>query len=361
MITYDDKTEGILELEGRFILPLFSDCESATFKASYIVASDIKCKGKITALFDLIVLGNIYVSEIDVKGKFVCLGNCEVQGSIVVQNEIWANDIQAMSIETRDKIIAQDVDAETIIADDGMIIGKILAVEKLAKSEKNILCGETAYGAGKISANSIITVEPLDLDDGEDAVISPNKYVSGSMEEQIVPANNNTIMQTNLISYGETEYAPQGNYKDFLEQLSRNSYDEDKKIKFARWANHLSEAESIIQTGIDEQTNLAILIWLSEITGSEYFKSWDKISELYNAFERHFKNMIHMDKNSVDCVIENYSDWLEVLAILNRFGRYMEDRVYDIAYELVVSNLGLKAKFVSERLLEKGWKTHGEQ
>jgi hypothetical protein len=98
MTIYDDKSKGVIESGGRFILPVFIPCDEVTFKASYIVTSNVKCNGKITALFDLVALGDMDAAELDVKGRFVCLGNCNISGSMVVQNEIWANDLHATSI-----------------------------------------------------------------------------------------------------------------------------------------------------------------------------------------------------------------------------------------------------------------------
>ena len=136
MTTFDDKTKGTIESGRRFILPTFNQCDEATFKASYIVTSDVKCDGKITALFDLIVLGSIEAAELDVKGRFICLGKCDVSGTILVQNEIWVNDVRAKNIETNDRIFAQEIDVETIIANGSIVVGKILAVEKLAKRDR---------------------------------------------------------------------------------------------------------------------------------------------------------------------------------------------------------------------------------
>ena len=356
MTTYDDKTKSIIKSDGRFVLPLFSECEDTTFKASYIVASDVNCKGKITALFDLIVLGNLEATELDVKGRFMCLGNCEVSGSIIVQNEIWVNNVRAANIETRDKIIAQDVDGDTIIADGGIVIGKILAVENLAKSDKNILCGETAYGAGKVVAKTIITGEPLDLDDGEDSVVSPDVYTPVNSSELPFP----TLESTDILLRGKTEYEPNENYNGFLELLITITNDDENKAKFTRWKNVLNEAETTFQIGIGEHTNIATLIWLSEIIGSVYFKNWNSIDHLFKTFENHFMTLVKTDKNSVGCTISSYDEWLDALIALNRFGALINGDVYNVAYELVIANLGLKTKFVAERLNEKGWETHAE-
>ena len=360
MTTYDDRTEEAIECGGRFILTAFRPCTEVTFKASYIVASDIKCDGKVTALFDLVVLGDIEAAELEVNGRFVCLGKCEVSGSIIVQYDIWANDVRAANIETHDGIVAQAIDSDTIVADGRIVVGRILAVGRLAKSEKNILCGETAYGAGKVAANTVITGEPLDLDDGEEAVISPRIYIPSAIQSQPASASAVATEPAGLISHGETEYAPLGDLKGYLDFLTSAAYEDETKAKFARWASVLGEAETVCRSGIRKYTNVAMVIWLAEIAGSEYFRNWDKIDHLFDAFESHFKGMIQRDRNGIGCAIRSYSEWLEALAVLSRYGALIDGTVYSVAFELVVSNLGLKAKFVSERLDEKGWEAHAE-
>ena len=359
MTTYDDKTMNVMESGRRFILPTFKQCDEATFKASYIVASDVKCDGKITALFDLIVLGSIEAAELDVKGRFVCLGKCEVSGTILVQNEIWVNDVRAKNIETNDRIVAQEIDGETITADGSIIVGKILAVEKLAKSEKNILCGETAYGSGKVAANTIITGEPLDLDDGEEAIVSPSIYTPSAAQTQSVAASSKSSKQVDIIAYGETEYAPRGNFRGYLDFLISVAYDDESKDKYTRWRVVLEEAERVCQSGIGGYSNIALVIWLTEINNSSYFKNWEKITDLFDTFEKHFKCLVEDSGDFVTCSIDSYGDWLEALSILSRFGALIEGTVSCTAFVLVVSNLGLKAKFVSDRLNEKGWQANG--
>jgi hypothetical protein len=357
MTTYDDKTNGAIESGRNFILPDFTPCDEVTFKASYVIASDIKCVGKIIALFDLVVLGSLEASEVDIKGRFVCLGNCKVSGSIIVQNEIWVNNIQAEKIEVHERIVAEEIEGSTIFADGSILVGKILAVKKFAFSHKNIICGETAYGAGRIAANTVITGEPLDLDNGVEAIISPSTYIPNITQSEL-PAIEVATETTTLISYGEMEYAPLGDFRGYLDFLISASCDNDEKVKFNRWKNTLNEAETTLQSGIDSYINVAILIWLTEIVASDYFKNWKKIFELFDAFENHFKKVVHTDKNAIKCFIESYNEWLGALTILNRYGALIDNTVYDVVFEMVVSNLGIKAKFISERFNEKGWKIH---
>ena len=162
MIIYDDKTPNAITSGTQLLISSSHSSEDVTFRASYIVSSDLTCQGKVTALFDLFVFGDVHADEIEVKGRFICMGHCIVTGAIVVQNDIWCEDVQAASITCHDRIVAQSIDVDTIIADGSIIIGKTLAIEQKAQTNQNVICGETAYGAGRIIASSILTAEPLD-------------------------------------------------------------------------------------------------------------------------------------------------------------------------------------------------------
>ena len=98
MAVYDDKTSGIIKAGDRdncFIISNVKSRTEAIFKASYIVASSLRISGKITALFDLIVLGDVEADDIEVKGKFICMGDCTVENSIIVQDKMFVKQVKA--------------------------------------------------------------------------------------------------------------------------------------------------------------------------------------------------------------------------------------------------------------------------
>jgi hypothetical protein len=331
-----------------------------TFKASYIVVPNIKCKGKITALFDLILLGDVEAKEIEVKGKFVCLGNCVVEGSIV-SNEIWANDLNAQHVEAHDRIVAQEIDGGTIIADGSIVVGKTLAVEGFAKTDKKIICGETAYGSGKVVASTVVTGEPIDLDDGQDAVAFPNTYRPSATPAGPTQAEATHIEPLDLIVHGESRFAPSGDFSGYLDFLLSASCDEDSKPKFIRWKHTLGHAETVRKSGIDKYFDIAIVIWLAEISQSVYFKKWKSISGLYKTYENYFKGLIESNGKAISCEYDLFSEVLESLIVLCHSCEFIDKSVFGVAFGLVVSNLGLKAKFVSDRINEKGWGAHAKQ
>ena len=75
MAIYDDKTQGIIKSGNYFFINAIKSRTEAIFKASYIVGSSLHIDGKITASFDLIIVGDVEAEDIDIKGSFICLGD----------------------------------------------------------------------------------------------------------------------------------------------------------------------------------------------------------------------------------------------------------------------------------------------
>lgn len=203
MLILDDKTPNRMQSDDRFILSKIETEDDIAVKASYVIAGRVSC-GKISALFDFTVLGDIEAEEIDVKGQFVCLGECKVRGRVIVQNDIVSNSIKAEEIHCSGKVTAQKLDVETIACEETILVGKTLFVQESAQTSGNILCGETIYGAGKVVANMVVTAEEQDLDGGESAMEAPHRYspqTPASSSETAEAERRNLIQKNNYIEY----------------------------------------------------------------------------------------------------------------------------------------------------------------
>ena len=419
MAVYDDKTSGIIKAGDRdncFIISNVKSRTEAVFKASYIVASSMRISGKITALFDLIVLGDVEADDIEVKGKFICMGDCTVENSIIVQDKMFAKQVKAKNIEVHDQITAQEIDVDVIKADGNIIVGQTLATEELAFSEQNILCGETAYGAGKISANSIITVEELDMDDGVDAVVNPNIIV---FEGQNVKSG---------FDFGK-KHIDKNDYEAYFSDLWVDC-DDVMQYNIVRWRRALSEVEKIVKGKELECFDLGLLLTLTEINFSSYFKGWDTISQWWNSLFKHFNSIangeglgvekkismadftinqrVRHDKYGtgkvtgtrkasgetmadimfdggktisfkLDIAIKffslekeskytpeelkeklfiapiEYGEWLAFLSIMEMYDHMYSPNLNKILNDLLYSKIGLKTKFIEERIKDNGW------
>ena len=402
---FDDKTKGVIASGRDLIIPEVDEDEEVVFKASFLIAGDLKCVTKVTALFDLIVVGDLECNDIDVKGKLICLGNCVVHNTIDVQNEIWVNEIHASKIVCHDRIVCQGIDADRVKADGDILVGKTFAIEDRAETFQKILCGETAYGAGKIVANTIITAEPLDMDDGEDALENPFVFK---------PEGSSSALFEDL-----QQFVSNNDYLGYFKALSAIEND-DNRDKFER-AQRVFQAMNIaFPDQISEFKDVTLVLWLIEMIKSDYFLMIDHFTNLINGrettqfepkpakslaegnvvshvsfgrgivteieegqkgkyvnieFDDHgikkfpIPNSLHFFKiisekqglssleirNSVECNISGYDEWVAALTILNANKSILGDGLYDAIFDKLLSQIGLKSKFIHDRMREKGW------
>lgn len=279
MIVYDDKTEGAIAAGKQLMLADVDTLDDVTFKASFIISSDLRCKGSLSALFDLIVLGDVEAEEADIKGRFVCLGKCDIVGSLTVQNDIWAEDIQATSITCHDRIVAQSIDADSVYSEGTIIIGKTLAIKNIAETNQDIICGETAFGEGRIVALRILTSDPLDLDEGTDALEKPYSYSS-----------NYGVKRDSKFAKEVASYAQKNDYTSYLRKLS-SIPGIDAVGKFDRYLSVLNSVDAAYPSAIDDFTDISVLLWLIDIIRSDYFKDWPTIVKWTEEIKKHFELM----------------------------------------------------------------------
>ena len=281
MQIFDDKTKNALNFDGHLILNSPINADDAAFKATFYVTANLVCTGKITALFDLYVLGDVIAEEIDVKGKFVCLGKCEVNGTIVVQNDIFCCEIEANTIICHENITAQEVDSKKITCNGKIIIEKTLAIEEIAKCEQAIICGETAYGSGKIVASTVITGEPIDLDDGEESIVSPYVYSRGDDEAK------NTA---DIIASFSHKYCDDNNYADFLDEVKKNG-NENQRLMAESYFCTFNQIEKAHAEGVEDFRDTKVLLKLLDMTASGWFENWQTIEEYKNKMLSHFESL----------------------------------------------------------------------
>lgn len=282
MIFYDDKVVGVTNSNGNLSISEVCADEDVIFKASFVVTGDLSCDGKVTGLFDLIVLGNVKAKEIDVKGRFVCLGECEIEESVLVQYDIYANSMKAESIVGREQIIAGSIDVGTISSEGSIIVGKVLSVNERAETQQNIICGETAYGSGSLAANCVITGDPLDMDDGDAIETPPCKYEPKSQTPQqqqvaLIPAISPYVKDNDYTNY----------IRDYLVKT-----EEGKKEIFDNYNKVLKAVETMVPTKFAGTKDAALLLMMIELSNSKYFVGWEAIQQWTQEFRDYFRELI---------------------------------------------------------------------
>lgn len=421
MSIYDDKTTKVIHSGKFYIIDSIKHDSEIVFKSSFLVASDLTADGKIVALFDLIVLGNVEAQDIDVKGKLICLGNCNVTNSIVVQDKLFAQGLRAKNIEVHDDVIAQEIDVDSLTVDGNVIVGQTLAVAETAKSNQKIMCGETAYGAGKIFAFQIITGEALDLDEGINAVAGINRMILSHEKETTA---------TNVTS--ANKFAQRNDYNSYFAELINNDRENLNKATFERWKKTIANVKEIIKQSNFICYDIGVLLSIMEMAQSSYFVNWKEVGQLQQLLLDRFNRIVNgevvvssnsiildrldlnqrvkhkqygcgiikaidkkgdypatvrfdngrtinflmkmaekffsLERNSslsteeligqLHISLADYDEWLAYLHVLRVCGNMLSPKLYSISFDLLYAKMGLRAKFISDRLKANGWKDH---
>ena len=53
---------------------------------------------------------------------------------------------------------------------------------------------------------------------------------------------------------------------------------------------------------------------------------------------------------------QSYGEWLSYLNVLKTHGDKLNKNLYNLSMDLIYSSIGIKAKFIMDRLNENGWK-----
>lgn len=321
MKVFDDKSKGIAKCEKYMVLQSVEEAQDVTFKSSYIVVGNVTCEGKITALFDFVVFGDVSATDVEVKGRFVCLGECRIVGQLVVQNDIWVDEIEATKIVSRDRVVAQNIDVCELMTEGSVIIGKTLSIEKIAEIGDILLCGETAYGSGHVAASTVITVEPLDLDDGEEAIVEPNTYNPVSKS-----SGNYSALDIVKSKYFQSE-----DYEGYIADLLQLDLKDEEKNKLNIWLEWLYRLEKEAANNFEECSDAILLINCYQMIQSSYFSEWGLLLDWKSKMLERFEKMLAGTEKKyqlVPCnsmkigdevqhlkygrgrVVNDYSDWM---------------------------------------------------
>jgi len=222
-------------------------------------------------------------------------------------------------------------------------------VEQLAGRGNNIVCGGTAYGAGKVAANVVITGEPIDLDDGVVAVVNPNLYKPVLSETPHVTAEHST----------RPDFISTNDWDGYLSWLIECPDADKEEARFRMWKDVIAKANAHISENMENLKDLTLLLWMTSIASSKYFSDWMHIQDIQIALDKHFASQISAGSSSIVCELNNYGELIQALDTLNRYGNRIGENVSSFAFQMLMSNFGLKSKFVTERFNEKGWNIHG--
>lgn len=143
---------------GKNILEAFETDDIVIFNESYTIIGEETSAKKISATYDLTVIGNINVDELEVNGELTVIGNITANKLTCANTLICQGDIDADSIYVG-SIIANSIKCVKFVCDGNALIKTTIDIDDSSRTEKTLVACEGIIGEGSFAALNAIANE----------------------------------------------------------------------------------------------------------------------------------------------------------------------------------------------------------
>ena len=145
-------------LGGKNILEAFETDDVVLFNESYTIIGEETSAKKISATYDLTIIGNITVDEIKVNGDLTIIGDISAKvltcaNTLICQGHVDADKIYVGGI------VAKSVKCVEFICDGNALIETTIDIDESSRTEKTMVACEGIMGAGTFAALNAIANE----------------------------------------------------------------------------------------------------------------------------------------------------------------------------------------------------------
>lgn len=145
-------------LGGKNILEAFETDDVVLFNESYTIIGEETSAKKISATYDLTIIGNITVDEIKVNGDLTVIGDISANvltcaNTLICQGHIDADKIYVGGI------VAKSVKCVEFVCDGNALIETTIDIDESSRTEKTMVACEGIMGAGTFTALNAIANE----------------------------------------------------------------------------------------------------------------------------------------------------------------------------------------------------------
>ena len=145
-------------LGGKNILEAFDSSGVAIFNESYTIIGEETTAKKISATYDLTVIGNLTVDEIHVNGDLTIIGNITAQKLICANSFVCRGNANIQDISVG-SIVAKNVKCDKFVCDGNALIETTIDINESSRTEKTMVAGEGIVGDGNFAALNAIACE----------------------------------------------------------------------------------------------------------------------------------------------------------------------------------------------------------
>lgn len=133
------------------------------FNESYTITGEVLSAPSIYACYDLTVVGNLEVEDIEVRGNLYVIGNIKAKRLSCQKAIFCSGDIDVASI-VGSEVVANDIKCHTISCPGNVVARTTIDISKALSSKKTVIAGEGILGSGYFSAKNAVATEYFDFD-----------------------------------------------------------------------------------------------------------------------------------------------------------------------------------------------------
>lgn len=221
-----DKSDTIIG--GKNIIEAFETNDIVIFNESYTIIGEKTSAMKISATYDLTIIGNIAVDEIIVNGNLTVTGDISAKkltcaNSLICQGNIHVDYLYVGSV------IANSIKCIEFVCDENALIKTTIDIDEASKTEKTMVACEGIIGAGSFVALNAVANEYFEF--------------SGNIQGKIIELESSTMSGEVSTEIGLSKIS----IEDTLQQVE-NRIKEEYKIRCTQDEDAISELLKILST-----------------------------------------------------------------------------------------------------------------
>ena len=331
---------------GINIAEAIASSKKLVFNESYTITGGTLSAPSVYACYDLTVIGNMQVDDIEIRGNLYVLGSVKAKRLSCLKAIICSGDIDAEEINANE-IVANNITCHSISCSGNILARTTIDISGSLNTEKSVMAGEGILGNGRFSAKAATAGEYFDFDGEAIGKIFELETDTTFGEPQSTPAVEETF-----------EVLSQKIQKRIKSELLRaGEIDEDKLVEFVA---QLSEIDEDMLYDWKELTDkLVELSYLDKITNLKDYLIIIMATKLlpeeivgYETLEHVFDELLIEAEKNIDALsfhaktVEEFAYALKIVSICEKELRIDKNEAIDRIFQSV----GIKYKTVKTYL-----------
>lgn len=152
-----------LIMGGNNIAEATQEDRKLIYNESYTVIGNRLASPSVYACYDLTVIGDLEVDDIEVRGNLCVIGNIKASHVSCLKSLICSGRIDADELHSND-IIANDITCKKVSCTGNIIVRDTIDSGESLFAEKSVLAGAGILGEGHFSAQNAVAAEYFEFD-----------------------------------------------------------------------------------------------------------------------------------------------------------------------------------------------------